>query len=71
VNEGTGVMKSDLHDLTLQLHHETDRAILVSDDGDPDKAVWLAKSVIEFEKKDKGIVIVTLPEWLGIERRLL
>lgn len=24
----------DLHDLELQLHHETDRAILVSEDGD-------------------------------------
>jgi len=64
-------MKSDLHDLELQLHHETDRAILVSDDGDAANGVWLAKSIIEFEKKDKGIVIVTLPEWLGIERGLL
>lgn len=64
-------MKSDLHDLELQLHHETDRAILVSDDGDAANGVWLPKSVIEFEKIGKGRVIVTLPEWLAVERGLV
>ncbi|MGH7935713.1 MAG: hypothetical protein ACREF8_01730 [Chthoniobacterales bacterium] len=61
----------ELVDLTLQLHHETDRAILVSDDGDAEKAVWLAKSQIEFELKSKGIVDVTCPIWLAKERRLI
>lgn len=64
-------MKSDLVDLTMQLHHETPKAILVSDDGDRDKAVWLPKSHAEFEMKQKGVVIVTLPEWMAIEKKLL
>ena len=33
--------KSDLIDVTVQLHHETAKAVLVSDDGDRDKAVWI------------------------------
>jgi hypothetical protein len=64
--------RSDLIDLTLQLHHETERAILVSDDGSPDGAVWLAKSLIEFSPvRDGRIVEVTLPEWLATERGLV
>jgi hypothetical protein len=66
------VTKSDLLDITVQLHHETDRAILVSDDGGPDKAVWLAKSQIEFTpvRGQSGVIEVTLPEWLATERGL-
>lgn len=63
--------RSDLVDLTMQLHHETDKAILVSDDGDVDRAVWLAKSVVEFEHKKGNLVEVTLPEWLAMEKRLI
>jgi len=57
-------MKSNLIDLTLQRHHETEKAILVSDDGDREKAV-------EVEEKGKGIVIVTFPEPLAIEKGLV
>lgn len=72
-------MKSDLHDLTMQLHHETDRAVLVSDDGEREHAVWLPKSRIEMErcaewagaKPGCAIVVVTLPERLAIEKGLL
>ncbi|MBY6239856.1 hypothetical protein [Methylosinus sp. Sm6] len=64
-------MKSDLVDLTMQLHHETPKAILVSDAGDRDKAVWLPKSHVEFERKKQGVVVVTLPEWMAIEKKLL
>ncbi len=63
--------RSDLVDLTLQLHADTSRAILVSDDGDSESGVWLPKSQIEFETKAGGIVEVTMPEWLAIERRLV
>lgn len=64
--------KNELTDVTVQLHHETHRAILVSDDGDSEKAVWLPKSQCEFEQTDKpGIVTVTLPVWLAKERRLI
>jgi len=64
-------MKSNLIDLTLQRHHETEKAILVSDDGDREKAVWLPKSAVEVEEKGKSIVIVTLPEPLAIEKGLV
>jgi len=64
-------MRSDLIDLTLQLHANTERAIFVSDDGDSEKGVWLPKSQIEFETKPNGIVEVTCPEWLAMERRLI
>ena len=62
---------SRLTDITVQLHQETERAILVSDDGETDNAVWLPKSQVEIAHKPGGIVEVTLPEWLAIERRLV
>lgn len=64
-------MKSDLIDLTMQRHHETEKAILVSDDGERAKAVWLPKSAVEVEEKGRGIVVVTLPEPLAIEKGLV
>lgn len=63
--------KSDLIDLTLRLHQITARAILVSDSGDTDDAVWLPKSQVEFDEIKPGIVEVTLPEWLALERGLI
>lgn len=63
--------KSDLLDITVQLHHETAKAILVSDDGNKDNAVWLPLSQCEVERKSGGIVIVTLPEWLATDKGLV
>lgn len=63
--------KSDLVDIAVQVHHRTDKAILVSDDGDRDKAVWLPLSQIEIEERAKGIVEVTLPEWLAMDKGLI
>jgi hypothetical protein len=64
--------KNELVDLTMQLHHRTDKAILVSDDGDAKNAVWLPLSQIEVEIKDarKGVVVVTCPSWLATEKGL-
>jgi hypothetical protein len=62
---------NDLHDFELQLHWETDKALLVSDTGIKEQAVWLPKSKIEFEMTDAGRVQVQCPEWLAIERGLL
>ncbi|SDQ98658.1 hypothetical protein SAMN05519103_00314 [Rhizobiales bacterium GAS113] len=64
-------MKSDLIDVTVQLHHETEKAILVSDDGDRHKAVWLPHSQIEVERKERGVIIVTMPECLAIDKGLV
>lgn len=67
-------MKSDLVDITVQLHAATAKAILVSDDGDKAKAVWLPLSLIEWDRppsKPPYIVEVTLPEWLALDKGLL
>lgn len=67
-------MKSDLVDLTLQLHAETTKAVLVSDDGDKKRAVWLPKSQIEIEREPKsvrGLIVATMPEWLAVDKGLV
>ena len=70
-------MKSDLVDLTMCLHHETTPddaeagALLVSDDGDKAKAVWLPKSQVEVAPAPRGTVVVTMPEWLALDKRLI
>ena len=64
-------MKSDLVDIAVQLHHATERAILVSDDGDHENAIWLPLSQVEIETKPGGTAIVTMPEWLALEKGLI
>lgn len=67
-------MKSDLIDITVQWHHSTDRAILVSDDGDCSKAVWLPLSRIEVAPvggRSSSIVEITLPIDLAQEKGLV
>lgn len=63
-------MKSNLHDLELWLHHETPAAVLVSNDGERAKAVWLPKSAIEIDERKGGTIVVALPENLAIEKGL-
>ena len=63
--------KSDLIDVTVQLHMLTERAILVSDDGDEKKAKWLPISQCEVLKRPNGIAIVTMPEWLALDKGLI
>ena len=58
-------------ELTLRLHHETELAIRVSDDGEDKNAVWLPLSKIEVERKPKNIVVVTVPEWLAMDKGLI
>lgn len=63
--------KSDLVDLTLFQHAITERAIRVSDTGEDAKAVWLPLAHCEVEKRPRGIVVVTCPEWLALDRGLI
>lgn len=63
-------MKSDLIDITMQIHHRTERAVLASDDGDKDKAVWLPLSQVEVSMKGGGFAEITMPEWLAVEKGL-
>lgn len=62
--------KSDLIDVAVQLHHETEKAWLVSDDGDKKNAVWIPKSQAEIEPKGKAHIL-TMPEWLAADKRLI
>lgn len=64
-------MKSDLVDVEMQLHAETEKAIRVSDDGEDENGVWLPKSQVEFVRKKGGIVVVTLPQWLAEQKGLV
>ncbi|OAM73743.1 hypothetical protein [Devosia elaeis] len=62
-------MKSDLVDIDVQIHARTERAILVSDDGEREGAVWLPLAV-EVAAQGKHHV-VTMPEWLAVDRGLI
>lgn len=63
-------MKSDLADIDVQLHHETEKAWLVSSDGDRENAIWIPKSQAEIEPKGKHHVL-TCPEWLATDKGLI
>lgn len=63
--------KSNLKDLEVFLHHQTDRAYLVSLDGDKSDAVWLPKSQCEINGPVETYSTLTLPEWLALEKGLL
>lgn len=59
----------------MQLHVDAKAAIFVSDDGDKRHAVWLPKSQIEYEIRERNggaaLVEVTLPEWLALDKGLI
>lgn len=61
----------ELVDLTMHLHHKTEKAILVSDDGDEKRAVWLPLSQIEVETLKGNAVEVTCPVWLAKNKGLI
>lgn len=64
-------MKSDLIDLEVYVHAKTSKAILISDDGDSDKAVWVPLSQVEVEAVKGRVHEVTMPEWLASEKGLI
>lgn len=68
-------MRSDLTDLLLFEHHRTAAAVLVSDTGAEKDGVWLPLSQVEIEAKPTKAggneVIVTGPEWLFADKRLI
>lgn len=56
-------------DLQGTIHHRTELAILFSETGDEDDAVWLPLSQIEIEKRG-ALFEITLPEWLAVDKGL-
>jgi len=64
-------MKSDVIDITVQKLHETEKAVLVTENI-PERGVWLPKSQIEIEESaTRGLYIVTLPESLALAKGLI
>ncbi len=63
-------MKSDLIDVEMIVHVTTKAAVLASDDGEKDNAVWLPLSQIEIEQNGKTATI-TMPTWLATEKGLI
>lgn len=64
-------MSGRLIDLTLHLHHQTERAFLVSDTGEESDAVWLPKSRVEQGDEIKpDIYEFTMPLSLATEKGL-
>ena len=67
-------MRSNLTDIEVELHHETDKAWLVSLDGDRSKAQWIPKSQGEMEElfsHPSEHYTLTAPEPLLIEKGLV
>lgn len=59
-------------EIEVYKHHATDKAIKVSLDGEDSNAVFVPLSKIEEMKpKSHGILMITIPEWLAIEKGLV
>jgi hypothetical protein len=51
------------------MKYETDKAMLLFDGK---KEVWVPKSQIEdTERMEKNMVVITIPEWLAMEKELI
>lgn len=62
--------KQELYDITVQVIHETDKAWLVTEDGE--KKIWIPKSVGEMsEPKVANTCVLTAPEWILKDKGLL
>ena len=63
-------MKSDLVDIEVELIHATEKAWLITADGD--KKIWIPKSRAELERiLGKRTYTLTLAENFAIEKELL
>lgn len=61
--------KSDLLDLELIVVRETAKAIFVKDTELSD-GVWLPKSQLQVDAGATGVTLVSMPQWLAIEKGL-
>mgnify|MGYP001377871303 CR=1 FL=1 len=61
--------RSTIVDIDVHIHHKTDKAALVSTDGDSDNAEWLPFSQCEIEEKPGStIAVLSCEEWLAVEK---
>jgi hypothetical protein len=64
-------MKSNVIDIDGAIEARTDKAVLFHT-GNKEEAAWLPLSQIEVEETGVGgIVTVTLPEWLALNKGLI
>lgn len=64
-------MKSNIVDIDGAIEARTQKAVLFHT-GDKSEAAWLPLSQIEIEETGVGgIVTVTLPEWLALDKGLI
>jgi hypothetical protein len=67
---------SDLVDFDVHLHARTEKAVLISQDGEEDNAVWIPLSQCQIEKAHpnkpfENLWFLTLPEWLALDKGLI
>jgi len=55
--------RNDTITVDVHLHHQTELAYLVSDDGEEDNAVWVPKSQVTLEGEE-----LTIPVWLAEDK---
>jgi hypothetical protein len=63
--------KSDLEDIEVTLHHSTEKAWLVSTDGERDSAKWVPKSKCELYHQHGRVWTLTAPQSLLEEKELV
>lgn len=65
--------KKELVDLRMIIKHKTGAAYLVAPETDQSREIWLPRSQVECERDamHPHIFIVTMPEWLAIEKELV
>lgn len=64
-------MRSNVVDLEVTLHHETEKAYKVSTSGEDEDAVWVPKAAAEMEFKGGSFYEMTLPEQMAIDKGLV
>jgi len=58
--------------LALCVHHQTDKALLVSDSGDRAKAVWVPKSMVSIEQPwNLCFIVATMTSSFARQKRLI
>lgn len=55
----------------LTVHFETDKAFLVSLDGNKDRSVWIPKSQLKDIEVKLGKLTCMMPEWLAENKELV
>ena len=63
-------VKAALVDLEVQLLASTPKAWRIAVD-DPAKGVWIPRSQAELARSDGTLYLLTLPDWLAIEKGLV